>query len=72
VGTDCGGVVQQQRLPGETAHSGSWFAWLDGYGFRIPTPRRRQVSIPAGKTTATLPSTCTSIRRKSARSPTTR
>jgi len=39
---------------GETAHSGSWFAWLDGYGFTHTDTATQQVSIPAGKTTATL------------------
>ena len=39
---------------GETAHSGSWFAWLDGYGFTHTDTATQTVSIPAGKTTATL------------------
>jgi serine protease len=39
---------------GESAHSGSWFAWLDGYGFTHTDTAAQTVSIPAGKTTATL------------------
>jgi PKD repeat protein len=39
---------------GETAHSGSWFAWLDGYGFTHTDTATQTVSIPAGKTSATL------------------
>jgi len=39
---------------GETAYSGSWFAWLDGYGRTHTDSATQSVSIPAGKTSATL------------------
>jgi hypothetical protein len=33
---------------GETAHSGNYFAWLDGYGTTHTDTLSQQVSIPAG------------------------
>jgi PKD repeat protein len=48
------GVLCNSTCGGETAHSGSWFAWLDGYGFTHTDTATQRVSIPAGKTTATL------------------
>ncbi|WP_266169025.1 PKD domain-containing protein [Dyella subtropica] len=39
---------------GETAHSGAGFAWLDGYGSTHTDTVSQTVSIPAGKTSATL------------------
>jgi PKD repeat protein len=39
---------------GESPHSGSWFAWLDGYGFTHTDTATQTVSIPAGRTSATL------------------
>ena len=39
---------------GETAHSGSWFAWLDGYGTATTDTLSQTVTIPASATTATL------------------
>ena len=38
----------------EAAHSGSWKAWLDGYGASHTDTLWQQVSIPATATTATL------------------
>jgi PKD repeat protein len=49
-----GVLCSNSTCPGETAHSGSWFAWLDGYGFTHTDTATQTVSIPAGKTTATL------------------
>jgi serine protease len=49
-----GVLCSNSGCPGETAHNGSWFAWLDGYGFTHTDTATQTVSIPAGKTTATL------------------
>jgi PKD repeat protein len=49
-----GVLCSNSTCPGETAHSGSWFAWLDGYGFTHTDTATQKVSIPAGKATATL------------------
>jgi PKD repeat protein len=49
-----GVLCSNSSCPGETAHSGSWFAWLDGYGFTHTDTATQTVSIPAGNTTATL------------------
>lgn len=38
----------------EPAHSGTWKAWLDGYGSAHTDSLLQQVSIPSGKTSATL------------------
>ena len=39
---------------GETAHSGTGFAWLDGYGTTHTDTASQSITIPAGKTSATL------------------
>ncbi len=39
---------------GEAAHSGSWKAWLDGYGSTHTDTLYQQVTIPSTVTTATL------------------
>ncbi|HEY8975930.1 MAG TPA: protease pro-enzyme activation domain-containing protein [Burkholderiaceae bacterium] len=39
---------------GETAHSGTGFAWLDGYGSAHTDSVSQSITIPAGKTSATL------------------
>ena len=39
----------------EPAHAGSWDAWLDGYGSTHTDTATQSVTIPAGKSTATLP-----------------
>jgi serine protease len=39
---------------GETARAGNWFAWLNGYGHTYTDSATQAVSIPAGKTSATL------------------
>lgn len=46
------GIVDNSTA--EPAHSGSWKAWLDGYGSAHTDTLLQQVSIPAGKTSATL------------------
>jgi hypothetical protein len=38
----------------QPAHSGSWKAWLDGYGVSHTDTLYQQVTIPAGSTSATL------------------
>src|SRR6478609_776352 len=38
----------------EPAHTGAWDAWLDGYGTTHTDTASQTVSIPAGKTSATL------------------
>jgi serine protease len=47
-------LCNNSACAGETAHSGSWFAWLDGYGTTHTDTATQKVSIPAGKTSATL------------------
>ncbi len=39
---------------GETAHSGNWYAWLDGYGFTHTDTLSQTVTIPAGCTATTF------------------
>ncbi len=39
---------------GETAHSGTGFLWLDGYGSTHTDTASQSITIPAGKTSATL------------------
>lgn len=46
------GVVDNST--GEPAHSGSWKAWLDGYGSAHTDTLYQQVAIPSTITTATL------------------
>jgi hypothetical protein len=45
--TSTPGVVSANGS-GETAHSGSWFAWLDGYGQSHTDTLSQTISIPAG------------------------
>ena len=49
-----GVLCSNSTCAGETAHSGSWFAWLDGYGTTHTDTATQKVVIPAGKTSATL------------------
>ncbi len=49
-----GVLCSNSGCAGETAHSGSWFAWLDGYGTTHTDTATQKVVIPAGKTSATL------------------
>jgi PKD repeat protein len=50
--TASSGVISNDS--GESPHSGSWFAWLDGYGSTHTDTLSQQVAIPSGKTSATL------------------
>jgi len=50
--TTSSGVVDSST--GEAAHSGSWKAWMDGYGSAHTDSIVQTVSIPSGKTSATL------------------
>jgi hypothetical protein len=47
-------AVIGQNGPSEPAHSGSWDAWLDGYGTTHTDTVSQSVTIPAGCTTYTL------------------
>ena len=49
-----GTLCSNSTCSGETAHNGSWFAWLDGYGSTRVDTVSQSVSIPSGETTATL------------------
>ena len=50
--TASSGVIDSST--GEAAHSGSWKAWMDGYGSAHTDTLMQQVAIPSGKTSATL------------------
>jgi len=50
--TASAGIVDNSTS--EAAHSGSWKAWLDGYGATHTDTLVQTVSIPSGKTSATL------------------
>ena len=45
--TSTAGVINPNGA-GETAHSGSWYAWLDGYGFTHTDTLSQTVTIPTG------------------------
>jgi hypothetical protein len=49
-----GVLCSNASCSGETAHAGSWFVWLDGYGATTTDTLAQTVAIPAGKTKATL------------------
>lgn len=49
-----GVICSNSTCSGETSHTGTWFAWLDGYGTTHTDTATQTVAIPAGKTTATL------------------
>ncbi len=49
-----GVICSNSSCSGETSHSGTWFAWLDGYGTTHTDTASQTVVIPAGKTSATL------------------
>jgi hypothetical protein len=48
--TSTAGVINSNGA-GETAHSGSWYAWLDGYGTTHTDTLSQTVTVPAGCTT---------------------
>jgi hypothetical protein len=45
--TSTAGVINANGA-GETAHSGSWYAWLDGYGTTHTDTLQQSVSVPTG------------------------
>lgn len=49
-----GVLCSNSTCSGETAHGGTYFAWLDGYGSTHTDTVSQTVTIPSGKTTATL------------------
>ncbi len=48
------GVECTSSCSGEVAHGGSWFVWLNGYGSAHTDTLSQQVTIPSGKSSATL------------------
>ncbi len=52
--TGSSGVICNTGCSGESAHTGVGFAWLDGYGSTHTDTLSQSVSIPAGKSSATL------------------
>jgi hypothetical protein len=51
--TTTAGVINPNGS-GETSHSGTWFAWLDGYGTTHTDTVTQTVTIPAGCTNTTF------------------
>lgn len=51
--TSTAGVINPNGA-GETAHSGTWYAWLDGYGTTHTDTLSQSVTIPAGCTATTF------------------
>ena len=49
-----GVLCSNSSCSGETAHTGTGFAWLDGYGSATVDTVSQAVTIPAGETNATL------------------
>jgi len=49
-----GTLCSNSGCSGETAHAGSWFAWLDGYGSAHTDTVSQSLTIPSGKSSATL------------------
>jgi PKD repeat protein len=49
-----GVLCSNSTCSGESAHTGSWFAWLNGYGKTSTDIASQTVTIPSGKTQATL------------------
>ncbi|HET6554592.1 MAG TPA: protease pro-enzyme activation domain-containing protein [Dyella sp.] len=47
-------LCSNSSCSGETAHGGSWFAWMDGYGRTHTDTVSQKVTIPSGKSSATL------------------
>jgi serine protease len=50
--TSTAGVINPNGA-GETAHSGTWYAWLDGYGTTHTDTLAQSVAVPSGCTTYT-------------------
>ena len=51
--TSTAGVINPNGA-GETAHSGTWYAWLDGYGTTHTDTLTQTVTVPAACTNSTL------------------
>ena len=51
--TSTAGVINENGA-GETSHSGSWYAWLDGYGTTHTDTLSQTVTIPAACTNTTF------------------
>jgi putative Ig domain-containing protein len=51
--TSTAGVINPNGA-GETSHSGTWYAWLDGYGTTHTDTLSQSVTIPAGCTNTTF------------------
>jgi serine protease len=51
--TSTAGVINPNGA-GETAHSGTWYAWLDGYGTTHTDTLTQTVTVPAACTNTTL------------------
>ena len=51
--TSTAGVINPNGA-GETSHSGTWYAWLDGYGTTHTDTLSQTVTIPAGCTGTTF------------------
>jgi len=51
--TSTAGVINPNGA-GETAHSGNWYAWLDGYGTTHTDTLSQTITIPAGCTGTTF------------------
>lgn len=49
-----GALCSNSSCSGQTAHGGTWFTWLDGYGSSHADTVSQSVAIPAGKTSASL------------------
>ena len=49
-----GALCSNSTCSGETAHGGTWFAWLDGYGKTHTDTVSQSVAIPSGKSSAKL------------------
>ena len=49
-----GVLCSNSSCSGETAHGGTWFAWMDGYGSSHTDTVSQAVAIPSGKSSATL------------------
>jgi hypothetical protein len=52
--TASSGVICATGCSGESAHTGSGFAWMNGYGSAHTDTVSQAVTIPSGKTTGTL------------------
>jgi len=51
--TSTAGVINPNGA-GETSHSGTWYAWLDGYGTTHTDTLQQTVTVPASCTNSTL------------------